>query len=85
MKQFTYVITDPEGMHARPAGLLVKTAGVYESNITIEKEGKSADAKRIFGIMSLGIKNGNEVTVTVEGPDEDIAAEEVMKFMKDNL
>lgn len=85
MKEFKYVITDPQGMHARPAGLLVKTAGSFTSNITIAKDGKVVDAKRIFGIMGLGIKNGQEVVITVEGDDEETAATELEKFMKENL
>lgn len=85
MKQFKYSITDPQGMHARPAGLLVKTAGSFASNITIEKSGKAVDAKRIFGIMGLGIKSGEEVVITVEGEDEETAAVELEKFMKENL
>lgn len=85
MKEFTYVITDPEGIHARPAGELVKAAKNYSSTIKIAKDGKSGDCKKIFGIMGLGVKNGNEVTITVEGEDEEAAFEGIMKFMQENL
>lgn len=85
MKEFKYTITDPEGMHARPAGVLVKTAGSFASNVTIKKDDKSADAKRIFGVMGLGIKQGQEVTIQVEGDDEDTAIAELEKVMKENL
>lgn len=85
MKEFTYVITDPEGIHARPAGELVKAAKEYASTINIAKDGKSGDCKKIFGIMGLGVKNGNEVTITVEGEDEEAAFEGIMKFMQENL
>ena len=85
MKQFTYVITDPNGMHARPAGTLCKMAATFTSKITIGKDGKEADAKRIMGVMQLGIKNGQEVTISVEGDDEETAAVELEKFMKENL
>ncbi len=85
MKEFTYVITDPEGIHARPAGELVKAAKEYASTIKIVKDGKSGDCKKIFGIMGLGVKNGNEVTITVEGEDEEAAFEGIMKFMQENL
>lgn len=85
MKEFTYVITDPEGIHARPAGELVKAAKEYASTIKITKDGKSGDCKKIFGIMGLGVKNGNEVTITVEGEDEEAAFEGIMKFMQENL
>ncbi len=85
MKEFKYVITDPEGIHARPAGILVKQAAGYQSAVTIAKGEKSADAKRIFGVMGLGVKTGEEVTITVEGADEDTAAAELETFFKENL
>lgn len=85
MKEFKYVITDPEGIHARPAGILVKQAAGYESSVKIAKGEKSADAKRIFGVMGLGVKTGEEVTITVEGADEDTAAAELETFFKENL
>ena len=62
MKEFKYVITDNEGIHARPAGELVKLAKSFESSVMIEKEGKKADCKKIFGLMGLGAKKDHEVT-----------------------
>ena len=85
MKEFSYVITDPEGIHARPAGEFVKAAKSFESSVKIAKDGKQVDAKRIFGVMGLAAKQGHEVTITVEGPDEDKAAAELEAFMKANL
>ena len=85
MKEFKYVITDPEGIHARPAGILVKLAAGYQSSVKIAKGEKSADAKRIFGVMGLGVKTGEEVTITVDGADEDTAAAELQTFFKENL
>ncbi len=85
MKQFTYVITDPAGVHARPAGLLVKEAAKYSSAITICKGDKKGDLKRIFAVMALGVKQGEAVTVTCDGADEDIAAESIEEFFKANL
>ena len=85
MKEFKYVITDPEGIHARPAGILVKQAAGYQSAVTIAKGEKSADAKRIFGVMGLGVKTGEEITITVEGADEDTAAAELETFFNENL
>ena len=85
MKEFKYVITDPEGIHARPAGILVKQAAGYQSSVNIANGEKSADAKRIFGVMGLGVKTGEEVTITVEGADEDTAAAELETFFKENL
>ena len=76
MKEFKYVVTDPEGIHARPAGILVKQAAGYKSAVTIVKGEKSADAKRIFGVMGLGVKTGEEVTIKVDGEDEETATAE---------
>lgn len=85
MKEFTYVITDPEGIHARPAGLLVKAAAGFKSDIKIEKDGKAVNAKTIFGVMGLGVKKDMEVKVTAEGEDEEQAIEELQKFFSESL
>lgn len=85
MKTFTYTITDREGIHARPAGLLVKEAGKYKSQIMIEKAGKKVDLKRIFALMSLAAKKDDQVTVTCEGVDEEEAATALETFFKENL
>ncbi len=85
MKEFKYVIKDELGIHARPAGLLVKEAAKFQSIIKIAKDGKEADAKRIFGVMGLGVKNGNEVTVTADGADEENAVVALEAFFQANL
>ena len=85
MKEFTYVITDPEGIHARPAGDLVKAAKGFSCAINMTKDGKSCDCKKIFAVMGLGVKNGNEVTITFDGEDEEAACDAVSKFMQENL
>ena len=85
MKSFTYIITDKEGIHARPAGIVVAEAKKYASAITIENKGKKADLKRIFAVMSLCVKNGEEVKIVAEGADEEAAAAGVEKVLKENL
>ncbi len=85
MKEFKYTITDPEGIHARPAGELVKAAKQFASTIKLTKDGKSGDCKKIFGIMGLAVKNGQEVTLTFEGEDEEAAYEAASRFMKENM
>ena len=85
MKSFRYVITDKEGIHARPAGLVVAEAKKFASVISIENKGKKADLKRIFGVMSLCVKCGEEIVVTAEGADEEAAAAAVEKVFKENL
>ena len=80
MKQFTYVINDPIGIHARPAGLLVKAAKALDSTITVEKEGgKSSAATKLMGVMGLGVKGGDTVIVTVEGGDEEASCRAMRK------
>lgn len=85
MKQFTYTITDPVGIHARPAGLLVKAAKEYQSRIMIIKGEKSSDATRLMSLMGMGVKCGDTLTVTVEGADEEAAAQGIETFFKENL
>ena len=85
MKQFTYTIKDELGVHARPAGLLVKLAKKYASKVTIEKNGKTSDMRKLMAVMGLGIKQGETITVTVEGEDETVAAEEIAAFLNENV
>ena len=86
MKEFEYTIKDERGRHARPAGLLIKQAATYQSKLTIEKVGgKSADLKRLFGVMGLAVKCGETVKVTAEGEDEAAAAEALEEFFKANF
>ena len=85
MKEFKYTITDSEGIHARPAGELVKAAKQFSSTIKLTKDGKSGDCKKIFGIMGLAVKCGQEVVLTFEGEDEDVAYEAVSKFMTEHM
>lgn len=85
MKEFKYTIQDQLGIHARPAGMLVKKAAGFKSAITLESGAKKADAKRIMAVMGMGVKHGQELTVRVEGEDEDVAAAEMEAFFKENL
>lgn len=85
MKEFKYTITDAEGIHARPAGELVKVAKAFACTIKMEKDGKAVDCKKIFGIMGLAVKAGQEVTMTFEGEDEEAASQAVSKFMQENM
>ena len=76
MKEFKYTIKDELGIHARPAGLLVKEAAAFPCKVAIEKGGKEVDAKRILGVMGLGVKDGDQ---------EDTAMETLSKFLETNL
>ena len=99
MKQFQYTIKDELGVHARPAGLLVKLAKQYTSAITIEKNGKTCDMRKLMAVMGMGIRQGETITVTAEvdvieeavlgggaeGKDEAAAIEAVEKFLTENV
>ena len=85
MRNFQYVIKDEVGIHARPAGMLVKEAKKYESKITLTKDGKSAEVTKLMAVMGLGVKCGQTVDVSVEGADEEIACEAVKTFFEANL
>ena len=85
MKEFKHVINDPMGLHARPAGMLVKACAGYASKITLTAPTGTADAKRLMGIMRLAAKQGMELTITVDGADEEKAAAELQAFLSANL
>ena len=85
MKEFAYKIQDEVGIHARPAGILVKKAGEFQSEIKLIKGDKEADLKKIFAVMGLGVKKGETVRVQVSGSDEDRATAELERFFRDNL
>ena len=83
MKSFEYTITDPVGIHARPAGILVKEIKNYaDSVVTVIKGDKSAEATKLMKLMGMGIKQGDTVTVSVEGDNEDEVAAKIEEFFK---
>lgn len=85
MTQFQYTITDPNGLHARPAGVLVKEAQKFSSSVKLTRGEKSADLKRLFAVMGMGVKCGETVEVTVEGDDEAQAAQTLETFFQENF
>ena len=85
MKSFEYTINDELGIHARPAGLLAKEAKKFESECTITKDGKTKKLSQLMMLMSLGVKQGDTVTVAADGADEDIAIAELKAFFEANL
>lgn len=84
MKEFNYTITDPVGIHARPAGKLAKEAAAHKSVITVVKGEKQADTRRLMALMGLGIKCGDSITVRVEGEDENEACDAIKAFLTAN-
>lgn len=85
MKEIKYTITDPLGIHARPAGLLVKEAAKFPCAVNISVGGNAVDAKRIMGVMRLAVKQGMEISMTFDGAEEDAAAQAMEAFLKANL
>ena len=83
MKEFTYTITDPNGIHARPAGLLVKQLKAFKSTVTIFKGDKNVDMKKLLALMGLGVKQGD--AVTIKGEDEEACAAALEKFLKETF
>lgn len=73
MKSFNFVVKDELGIHARPAGIISKEAKKFESTIKITKGEKTVTASQLLMLMSLGVKKGEEVIITVEGSDENEA------------
>ena len=85
MKQFTYTINDPLGIHARPAGLLAKEAKKFSSLSTITKGEQTKKLSPLMMLMSMGIKQGDVVTICAEGEDEDAAIVALKDFFETNL
>lgn len=86
MKEFTYLVTDELGIHARPAGLLAKLAKTFPgTTVTVTKGGTTVKASQLMKLMNLGVKKGNEVKVAADGPAEDEAIAALEQFFKENL
>lgn len=85
MKTFSYEINDEIGIHARPAGLLVKEAKKFASRVVIKKGDKSAEATKLMAVMGLGVKCKDTVEIEIEGEDEAAAHEALKTFFEANL
>ena len=85
MKTFDYTIKDELGIHARPAGMLAKTAKSLDSEITVTKGEKTVGATKLMALMGLGVKCGDTITVTANGGNEEAALETIRRFLEVNL
>lgn len=85
MIQFTYTVQDDMGIHARPAGQIVKLAKDLQSKVTIEKNGVCADARRLISLLGLNVLKGETVTVRIEGETEQQDAASVESFFQQTL
>ncbi|WP_101551268.1 HPr family phosphocarrier protein [Anaerotruncus massiliensis (ex Togo et al. 2019)] len=85
MQQFDYTISDPMGLHARPAGQLVRQAAAFKSRVTIRRGDREADCTRLLRVMALCAAAGETVTFTVDGEDEQAACEAMRAFCTESL
>ncbi len=85
MKVINHTVKDPEGIHALTAGGLIKIAGEFDCAITASGNGGSVDLKNLFGVMTLGIKYNEIITITCDGKDEAEAEQALLRYMQDCL
>lgn len=85
MTTITYTITDELGLHARPAGKIVKLVKGFAGKVEIGRPSKMVDCKRIIGVMGLSLKQGDTLTMTFDGEGEEAAAESLLAYMKEEL
>lgn len=85
MKSFTYTVKDQLGLHARPAGLLATKSAAFTSNITLSNGIKEVDCKKLIRLLTLGIKQGDQIEVKVDGADEEAAFADIQTFIQENL
>ena len=85
MLEFNHILTIAEGLHARPAGHFVKKTQGYAEKITLSKNGQKVDAKKLFSVLKLQAKNGDEITVSVEGSNENQVIDELKNYCNSEL
>ena len=85
MIEFLHTVKDPNGIHARPAGLLAKEALRYQSEITVKVGERYANMKGLFSMMSLAVKAGDSITISVSGKDEEEAARAIQEYLQKNI
>lgn len=82
MAEKKIVVKNETGLHARPAAALVQFVKAIPGEVELVKEGKVANAKSIFSVMSLGISKDTEILVRVTGEDEEVHCEKVVEFIE---
>jgi len=85
MKQFSYVLTKPHGLHARPLNSLVKEASRFSSRVILTGEEKAAELSETFKVLGMNLRCGSQVRVTVEGRDEEAAVTALQNYFIENL
>lgn len=82
MIEQTYTVLNPVGIHARPANAIMETANSFTSKVTLRTDAKTANAKSIVSILKLGLKAGDQVTVSATGEDEELAVRAVGEIIR---
>ena len=85
MITFEYKITDELGIHARPAGLFVNVVKALDSDVTIEKDGKSINASKLIALMGLGVKKDDIIKISIDGGNEELSKTAITNFLTENL
>lgn len=86
MKEKTVTIKLNDGIHARPAALLVQKASSYKNtSIKIKKDNVETDAKSIMSIMMLALTYGSQITIVADGEEEDLAVDELSNLIESNF
>lgn len=81
----TVVVSNPQGLHARPAEVFVKTASQYQAKIEVVKEGRRVDGKSILNILTLAAEKGTELHLEAVGPDAQVALDALAELFKHNF
>ena len=81
----TVKVTNPVGLHARPATYFNQKANEYKSSISVEKDDRRVNAKSLLGILSLGITKDTEILLIANGPDEHDAIEGLVALIESNF
>lgn len=76
------IVNNPQGLHARPATMLVQKATIFKSDVTLECNGKGANAKSLIGVLSLGVNQGYEIKIITKGSDEEYALKELVTLIE---
>ena len=85
MREFSHTVKDPLGIHARPAGLLVKKMQEFSSGATVIRGDDECDGKKLLALMKMRVKEGQTLTIRFDGDDEDAAAKSVRDYMAEIL
>lgn len=85
MRKLSYTINSENGIHARPAGILVNTVSKFKSDVKLLKGEKEANARSLFSIMGLGVKDGETLNIEICGDDEDILSEKLEETLQNNF